>query len=53
MVEKTKKIVHKSYSGGYAGETRCGIYIGHGSGVVVRKSWRGVTCKRCLRSKPK
>lgn len=28
----------------------CGVY---GESAVIHKSWRWVTCKRCLRSKPK
>lgn len=53
MVEKTKKIVHKNYSPGYSTETLCGLWLDDDAGVRVQKSWRWVTCKRCLRSKPK
>lgn len=53
MVEmRLRKIRHKK---GEAYWTSCGIYYGRTDPPVppVRDQWRWVTCKRCLRSKPK
>lgn len=52
MVEKTKAIVHKQLPESVY-ETICGLYHYEEAVFEIQKSWRWVTCKRCLRSKPK
>lgn len=46
-----KKIVHKLNKYGTA--TECSVQVDFGSTISVNKTWRGVTCKRCLAKKGK
>jgi hypothetical protein len=48
-----KKIVHKLNKYGTGTECSNAIDVGFGSTVSVNKTWRGVTCKRCLAKKGK
>jgi hypothetical protein len=46
-----KTVKHRASAGG---GTVCtpSKYIGFGSTVKVNKTWKGVTCQRCLKKRP-
>jgi hypothetical protein len=48
----TARVTHKLRATGTVDWTACGYYLPPGEQRCV-VSWRGVTCKKCLRTKPK
>lgn len=48
MVEKLK--IHRLVPGSELHWTMCGIYVEEND--RIHRTWRGVTCKSCLRAKP-
>jgi hypothetical protein len=50
-IKTVVKVKHRASAGG---GTVCtpNKYIGFGSTVKVNKTWKGVTCQRCLKKRP-